>query len=190
MNRSFVEDKTFKGINYGEEGFLTGDYEECTFLQCNLSNSDLSTIVFVECRFIDCDMSMVRISGTAFRETIFKDCKLLGLHFENCNDILFSVEFINCDLNLSSFFTRSLTSSSFTECKLREVDFTEADLTGTDLKGCDLTGSVFNNTVLEKADLRTSFNYSIDPEINRIRKARFSAGGVTGLLDKYDITID
>jgi hypothetical protein len=44
--------------------------------------------------------------------------------------------------------------------------------------------------LLEKADLRTSYNYSIDPETNKIRKARFALLGIRGLLEKYDIPID
>jgi hypothetical protein len=38
--------------------------------------------------------------------------------------------------------------------------------------------------------VRTSFNYSIDLERNRIKKAQFSITGIAGLLDKYDIDID
>jgi uncharacterized protein YjbI with pentapeptide repeats len=55
---------------------------------------------------------------------------------------------------------------------------------------CDLTGAVFDHTNIEKADFRTSYNYTIDPEINRIKKAKFSILGVSGLLDKYDIDIE
>jgi hypothetical protein len=51
-------------------------------------------------------------------------------------------------------------------------------------------GATFESTIIEKADFRTSFNYSIDPEKNRIKKARFSLAGIAGLLDKYDIEID
>lgn len=43
---------------------------------------------------------------------------------------------------------------------------------------------------MEKADFRTSYNFSIDPDVNRIKKAKFSLDGVRGLLDKYDIQID
>jgi len=50
--------------------------------------------------------------------------------------------------------------------------------------------AMFIHTNLEKADFRSAFNYSIDPETNRIRKARFSVPAVTGLLDKYDIEIE
>ena len=50
--------------------------------------------------------------------------------------------------------------------------------------------AAFENTIIEKADFRTSFNYSIDSEKNRIKKTRFSLAGVAGLLYKYDIEID
>jgi fluoroquinolone resistance protein len=55
---------------------------------------------------------------------------------------------------------------------------------------CDLTRATFDRSVLEKADFRTSYNYSIDPENNKIKKAKFSLLGVSGLLDKYDIAIE
>jgi uncharacterized protein YjbI with pentapeptide repeats len=55
---------------------------------------------------------------------------------------------------------------------------------------CDFNGAVFENTILEKADLRSSFHYSLDPEFNHIKKAKFSAAGIIGLLDKYDIVVE
>jgi uncharacterized protein YjbI with pentapeptide repeats len=73
---------------------------------------------------------------------------------------------------------------------LQEVDFTDCDLSEAVFERCDLERTQFINTNLEKADLRGSWNYSIDPEVNRIKKAKFSLPGITGLLDKYDIMID
>ena len=55
---------------------------------------------------------------------------------------------------------------------------------------CNFKDAKFENTILEKADFRTSYNYSIDPDVNRIRKAKFSLPAVVGLLNKYDIEID
>jgi hypothetical protein len=43
---------------------------------------------------------------------------------------------------------------------------------------------------LTGADFRTAYNYSLDPENNKLKNARFSGPGVLGLLDKYDIKID
>jgi fluoroquinolone resistance protein len=50
--------------------------------------------------------------------------------------------------------------------------------------------SVFSRTVLKEADLTAASNYIIDPESNNIRKAKFSISGVSGLLNKYDISIE
>jgi fluoroquinolone resistance protein len=69
------------------------------------------------------------------------------------------------------------------------VDFTDADISQCVFDNCDLLGSIFKNTNLEKADLITASNYSIDPELNRLKKAKFSQPAVVGLLDKYDIII-
>jgi len=77
----------------------------------------------------------------------------------------------------------------FRDTKLEEVDFTECDLPGSVFENCDLARATFDHTILEKADFTTSFNYSLDPEINRIKKARFSLPDVIGLLHKYDIEI-
>ncbi len=54
------------------------------------------------------------------------------------------------------------------------MGFAEADLTSAVFDNCNLTQAIFDRTTLEKADSRTSYNYSIDPEINQINKAKFS----------------
>jgi len=78
----------------------------------------------------------------------------------------------------------------FKNSSLQEVDFTEADASGALFDNCDLARAKFENTVLEKANFRTAFNYSINPELNKIKKAKFSLPGVIGLLDNYDIDIE
>lgn len=115
---------------------------------------------------------------------------MLGLHFENCHDLGLSMEFKNCNLNHSSFYKVKLKKILFQNSQLHEVDFTESDLSAALLDNCDLTKAVFVNSNLEKPDFRTSVNYSIDPEMNRIKKSKFSKEGVIGLLDKYDIEIE
>lgn len=77
----------------------------------------------------------------------------------------------------------------FKNCNLQEVDFTETDLTSSSFEKCDLAGAIFEKSILEKADFQTAYNYSIDPDINRIKKAKFSMAGIIGLLDKHDIEI-
>lgn len=98
--------------------------------------------------------------------------------------------FHHCNLNNASFYKAKIKKTVFKVYQLQEADFTECDLTSAILEACDFRNSTFDNTILEKADLRSSVHYSIDPERNRIKKARFSLSACTGLLDKYDIEID
>jgi uncharacterized protein YjbI with pentapeptide repeats len=101
-----------------------------------------------------------------------------------------SFDFENCLLKLAVFNKLKLKKTRFKNCNLQETDFTETDLNGSVFDNCDFQRAIFHKTNLEKADFRSSFNYSIDPELNRIRKARFSRVGIAGLLDKYGIDIE
>ena len=78
----------------------------------------------------------------------------------------------------------------FKDCTLHEVDFTDTDLSGSSFIKCDFHKAKFENTNLEKSDLRSSFNYALDPDLNKIKKAKFSIEGAVGLLLKYDIVIE
>jgi uncharacterized protein YjbI with pentapeptide repeats len=82
-----------------------------------------------------------------------------------------------------------LHKTKFTKCEMVEVDFGRADLTGSSFNDCDLHNAVFDNTNLSKCDFRKASNYIIDPENNKISKAKFSFMGIPGLLTKYDIEI-
>ncbi len=190
MTRECFTDRTFEKANFSANGIAQGDYENCIFNNCNFSNADLSGLIFSECTFKGCDLSLAKLTKTSFRDARFKDCKLLGLQFENCNDFLFSADFSGCNLNMTTFFKKRLKNTRFANCTLRETDFTESELSSSVFDSCDLTRAIFIHTNLEKSDFRSSFNFSIDPEINRIKKAKFSLAGLVGLLDKYDIEIE
>lgn len=190
MEKNYIEDKAFNQVDFTTEAFEKADYENCHFSNCNFSNTDLSKINFTDCTFTGCNLSMAKLGRTGFKDCIFNDCKLLGLRFEDCHEFLFSIHFNNCQLNLASFYNRKCKNIRFTNCILHEVDLTEADCTDIVFDNCDMARAIFSNTILEKADLRTSYNYSIDPETNRIRKAKFSLPAVIGLLDKYNLDIE
>lgn len=190
MSHIWVEEKIFELVNFATDTLPKGNYENCRFINCNFSDVDLSETVFSECEFTGCNLSMAKLHQTALRDIKFNDCKLIGLHFKDCNELIVALCFNNCNLNLSTFYTLKLKKTIFNNSNLTEVDFTDCDLTGSVFTNCNLTGTVFENTILEKADLRTSYNYSINPELNRIKKAKFSVAGIAGLLNKYDIVID
>lgn len=185
-----IEDQTFEKIDFTANKPTATEYEYCQFRNCNFAGVDLSGFRFMECSFSDCDWSNVKLSGATLNDVRFVGCKILGVHFEDCNEVLFAVSLENCVLNFSSFYKRAAKKTEFRSCSLQEVDFTDADLTAAVFENCDLHNTHFENTTLEKADLRTAFNYSIDPELNRIRKAKFGKEGLAGLLGKYQIEVE
>jgi uncharacterized protein YjbI with pentapeptide repeats len=93
-------------------------------------------------------------------------------------------------LNFSSFYKLKLKSTSFRDCQLQDVEFAEGDFTKAVFHNCDLSKANFEHTTLESADFRTAYNYSVNPEINRVKKAKFSLDGIAGLLDKYEIVVE
>lgn len=189
MPKSYTADQSYTAADFTGKT-PAGEYENCTFSGCDFSNADLSDTQFQDCVFRDSNLSLAKLRQTAFRNVEFKACKLLGLHFDDCNPFLFEVQFDHCTLNLSSFFGVSLKKTMFSSCQLEEVDFTEANLQEAVFDACNLSRAVFNRSNLEKADFRSALHYLIDPELNRMKGARFSVNGVAGLLAKYGIQLE
>ncbi|MBK0381666.1 pentapeptide repeat-containing protein [Pedobacter sp. SD-b] len=190
LQKSYFEELLFEKRDFAQDPLDKGEYELCEFKDCNFGNADLFEIVFTDSKFIGCNFTLANIAQTAFRKVKFKDCKLLGLHFDHCNPFLLEVGFENCNLNLCSFYQLKLKSTIFINCTLHEADFSNADLTSAKFDECDLLYTKFDQTTLEKADFSTAFNYQINPEGNRIKKAKFSLHGLPGLLANYDILVD
>ena len=190
MNRVFSEGKKYENKRFHDTPLEIGEYENCTFKNCDFSDSTLSEINFLDCEFQECNLSLTNLLKTSFGGIIFKNCKLLGLHFEECNDLMIILTFTGCSLDLCSFNKLKIRSTVFENSRVTEADFTETDLKNSSFQNCDLHRTIFKNTNLEGVDFRTAFNYSIDPDTNRIKKAKFSLAGIAGLLDKYDIEIE
>lgn len=185
-----LSDQIFDKVNFTDKPLLKGEYENYIFKTCDLSEQNLSDFKFIDCDFFDCNLSLAKLDRTSFREVNFKDCKMIGLQFERCQPFGLAFNFENCQLNHSSFFQLGIRKTKFKNCQLREVDFGEADLLSASFNESDLSQALFQNTNLEKADFREAINYSIDPENNRLKGARFSSSGIAGLLDKYQIRIE
>ncbi len=167
-----------------------GYYEQCVFIQCNFNSADLSGVRFVNCRFEGCDLSLAKLKNSSLQEVKFVNCKLLGVLFSDCRKFMLELDFDSCILKLSLFSGLKLKNTRFQNCDMQEADFSEADLSGAQFDGSDLLQTIFFHTNFETADFRSAFNYSINPETNRLRKAKFSIPGVTGLLDSYGIEIE
>jgi uncharacterized protein YjbI with pentapeptide repeats len=185
-----IQDQTFSKVNFTANPLPKAEYDNCTFADCIFADANIENITFTECTFEGCNLSMAQTGHTALKNVKFINCKMTGFNFSHCDPFLLQVEFDECILQLASFYRLKLKNTNLNTCDLREADFTEADLTSASLNGCDLTHSIFQDTNLEKADLRNATNYSIDPEMNRLKKAKFSRDNIAGLLDKYQIVIE
>jgi fluoroquinolone resistance protein len=183
------DDKIFENESYAGTTVSNKEFNSCTFKKCDFSNSNFSNNKFIDCVFDGCNLSVIKLSKTTLSSVIFKNCKILGVNFTDCNDFLFSVGFDSCILDYSSFMLKKMLKTKFSKSTLKEVTFTQANLTGSIFDDCDLNGAIFNRTDISSANFVTSYNYDIDPEINLIKKASFSAQGIQGLLSKYQLKI-
>lgn len=187
---TYVYEKTFEKIDFRSDFLTKGEYEYCIFKNCDFSNSSIEESIFLKCEFIGCNLSLLNLTQAAFKDVKFKNNKMVGLRFENCAEFALSFSFENCILNHSTFYKTKLKKTYFIDSQLQECDFMECDLSSSLFDNCDLNRAIFEKTIIENSDFRTAYNYSIDPEKNRIKKAKFSLIGVSGLLDKYGIKIE
>lgn len=186
---SYLCDQTISGVNFNEIP-LCNEYEQCIFRNCIFHNCDLSNLVFRDCIFESCDFSLSKVINTTLSDIRFIRCKILGVQFNECNRFLLSFNFEDCLLRLSVFYNLRLKGICFKNCDLQEADFTETYLYNASFLNCNLHRTTFDHTNLEKADFSSSSHYSIDPETNRIKEARFSLNGLPGLLEKYNIIVE
>ena len=189
-NIVFHEFKEFENVDYSGKSLRDREFLKCKFVGCNFTESDLRGNSFEECTFEDCNFSMTIVEGAGFRDIHFIGCKILGIDFTRCNRFMFTFKFDNCIMDYCTFFGTKLDKTHFNKCSLKEVDFTEANLSSSTFTDSDLTGALFSNTNLEKANFRGAINFVIDPEFNKMKKAKFSSFQLEGLLYKYGLDVE
>lgn len=184
------EDLTFEKLSFVDQTFKSLIFDNCEFEEVDFSSTALISCKFTNCRFIRCNFSSTNINASQLYDIVFEECKILGVHFHACSDFLFSASFKNCTLDFSSFYQKKMQKTAFTDCSLKEVDFSESDLSQSVFDNCSLLDSVFYRTILKEVDFRTAKHFSINPEVNELKKARFTRDGLEGLLNKYNIIIE
>lgn len=98
-------------------------------------------------------------------------------------------KFENCLLHYCNFSELNMKKTSFSGSKLKECHFTNTNLISADFGEVDLSGTVFHNCDLSMADFASAVRYDIDPQTNKIKKAKFSLHEAVGLLKGFGITI-
>ena len=189
MGSLINDDKTFDETGFAGQIVRGTEYNNCLFKKCDFTNSEFALCKFIDCVFEDCNLSMMKWGRSTLNNVVFKRSKLLGINFSLCEDFLFTVRFESCMLDYSSFMSKKMPKTYFIKSSLKEVTFTQAILTGSVFDESDLSGTVFSATDLTSVNFATALNYIIDPELNTMNKAIFSAHGLEGLLYKYNLKV-
>jgi fluoroquinolone resistance protein len=190
MEQKFDENTIYRNIKPADLQGQDRIFEDCQFINCDLSYANLSHFTFINCVMDTCNLSLIKITDTGFQSVDFKDCKITGVNFGDSSNFSLEVSFTKCVLDYTVWHKKKLKGTLFDECSFEEADFSETDLTNSVLQKCNLNRAIFNRTILKGADLRTAYNFNIDPENNTITKAKFSADALSGLLIKYNLVIE
>ena len=189
MAESYYDQKSFAKENFTTQSINGTEFTDCTFVNCDFSGMVLTRVEFSDCIFDTCNLSSTVLNQVKLDNGQFRNCKMLGINFSQCSDFLFSVSFSDCILDYGIFIRKKLKATKFTNCSLKEANFSDCDLSQADFSGSDLQLAVFRQTNLEKADFRKALHFSIDPEYNKMKKAKFSRIDLSGLLHKYNLDI-
>ncbi len=189
-----AEESIYYANQHFEKSFPIKGTKDSQFEDCSFKNCDLTAVNFLGCDFSNttfegCNFSMIKLGYIGLDKVHFIGCKMVGSDFSNVKDFLFNARFTECILDYAAFMKKKNRKGRFDKCSLKGADFSEADLTEATFNQCDLSSTVFMNTVLNGANFSTAFNYTIDPDRNALKKAKFSADGLAGLLAKYGIIV-
>ncbi len=182
-------DIEYNAIAYDEKEVNLKEFECCIFNNCDFSQCVFVAVTFIDCTFNDCVFSGAKINYVAFRTVFFNRCIIEDVNFAMCDKLIFEIHFKECVLDFSKFYTLKIKETTFINCSIIAVDFMNADLTGVVFDNCDLYRSEFSKAIANKANFKTSYNYTIDPSKTKIKKAVFSNNELKGLLFKHDITV-
>ncbi len=185
--------QSFSGLDLSDRNMTCKEFDDCTFQECNFSETIISDCKFVDCLFIRCNLSVAKIEQSKFSDVTFDECKMVGVDWTKASwaSIALSspIKFMKCIINDSCFFGLSLTEIVCEECKAHDVDFREGDFSQANFTYTDFTNSLFRETNLTGADFTEATNYNIDISLNEIKRAKFSRYEAVRLLNSLDIEL-
>jgi uncharacterized protein YjbI with pentapeptide repeats len=160
------------------------------FYWIDFSAYDFSWKKFNDCAFEKCNLSNIAVKNTSFNNISFVNSKIMWCKFVDLNHFLSNFNFKDCNISLSSFYWLNLKNVYFEDSEIKETDFTNANLEGSKILYSDLEKSIFLNTNLKKTDLTGTYNFSINPNLNKLEKTKFSREYSIWLLQYFDIILD
>ncbi len=182
MKKEFISNTNFTVEKTDREEFDYCEFSNCVF-------GELKRIDFTDCVFKNCNLSNAYFRNCKLQDITFIDCKLIGANFSQVADFGFCIACESCNLDYTSFDKKKINKSSFKNCKMHGANFTQADLSKASFINCDFADALFANTNVSGVDFTTSKNFLIDPNLNKIKKAKFLSQDLHALLYRHDIII-
>lgn len=189
MTSNYIIEREFNADTFGENELIYRDFERCSFYDCDFSDANFLGVAFIDCSFYGCNFANAKINYVGLRDVHFANCNFTNVNFAMCDTLLFKFSFTGCILDYSKFYTLKMPNTVFTDCSIIAADFMAADITAVLFDNCNLHKSVFIDTIANKADFSNSYNFTIDPEKNKLKKAIFSTENLKGLLYRHDLVI-
>ena len=180
---------TFKSDDFSKKKLSGRSFSDCSFEGCDFTESDLRSTRFNSCLFKNCNFTLTKIDGCRLQDVHFIETKILGVDFYKCDPAFFSVRFNDGFLQYCNFSDLNMKRSSFKGCKLKECHFTNTVLKEANFMESDLLGTIFHDCDLSAANFTGAFNYNINPQTSRIKKAKFTLPEALSLLSHFEVII-
>lgn len=168
-------------------------FDSCKFINANFPESQFIRCKFVDSEFDNCDLSAAQFKSSSLNNITFVESKATGINWTMLNwprvQLSSPFQFYNSIISYSSFYSLDLPELVIEACIAHDVDFREANLQRANFHLTDFEHSQFVNTNLSEADFTEAHSYSIDPNQNHIKRAKFSLPDAIHLLDGFDINI-
>jgi len=189
-----LSDRSSLSVLADKDSILTGkEFDDCTFFECNFSETIIRGSKFIDCLFIKCNLSVTKINQSKFSGVTFDECKMVGVDWTKASwtsiALTSPIKFVKCIINDSCFFGLSLSEIVCEECKAHDVDFREGDFSEANFMFTDFSNSLFSETNLTGADFTEATNYNINIYHNEIKRAKFSRYEAVRLLNSLDIEL-
>lgn len=189
VGQSRTESQVLQSKNFSKKSLEGHVFDSCSFKSCDFSESLLRNAQFCACSFENCNLSLPKLEGCRFQDVRFVGCKIVGAEFFKCEKTFFSPTFKDCVLYYCNFSGLAMKKTYFNGSKLNECHFTNTNLNSADFDRVDLSGTIFHDCDLSMANFTTAVSYDIDPQTNKVKKAKFSLPEAIGLLRGFDVTI-
>jgi fluoroquinolone resistance protein len=168
-------------------------FSGCRLTACDLTGRDMGGKEFQDCVFTGCNLSLAKFTNCTLSEVSFASCKLIGIDFSAANKPTLFKPFRrldDCLVEMCNFSGLNMREVRFEGCTLRKCTFGETDLRDSTFGYSDLEGTAFHHADLSRADFTRARNYTIDPSVNKVNKAKFSVPEVLSLLRGFDIVLE